>query len=67
MNFESISNLNIPLGVAIAINLFMVLSVVVDAQRDAKWAWSTKNRNNISEPRDRQSDRRKFESIEDFR
>lgn len=45
----------------------MVLSDVVNAQRDSKWAWSSKKRNDIDEPHNRQSDRRKFESVEDFR
>lgn len=55
------------LGVSIALCLFLMLSDEINAQRDSKWAWSSKNRNDINEPHDRQSDRRKFESVEDFR
>lgn len=57
----------IPLGISIALYLFLVLSDVVIAQKDSKWAWSSKKRNDIDESQNRQSDRRKFESVEDFR
>lgn len=51
--------------------LLPLLSVVViDAQRDSKWSWSSNNRNNrnnVDGVRDRLIDRRKYETLEDLR
>lgn len=56
-------------NIAFALCSCLLLSAVADAQRDSKWAWSSsKNQNDVNGPRDRpQSERRKFESVEDFR
>lgn len=63
-------SLDFLLGVELVLCLVPLLSVVViDAQRESKWAWSTNNnnRNSIEDPNDRLIDRRKYESVEDFR
>lgn len=52
-------------GVKVIWCLLPLLSVIVNAQRDPKWSWSSNNRNNI-DGQD-QLNRRKYESIEDFR
>ncbi|XP_031626765.1 heterogeneous nuclear ribonucleoprotein A3 homolog 2-like isoform X2 [Contarinia nasturtii] len=53
-------------GVTVISCLCLLLNV--DAQTESKWNWSSKNRNNNEGVRDRPTvDRRKYESLEDFR
>lgn len=55
---------------SIVVCLLLMLSETIYGQRD-KWSWpsnnNNNNRNNIEDRRDRDFDRRKFESLEDFR
>lgn len=59
------------LDFSIVVCLLLMLSETIYGQRD-KWSWSSNNnnhnnRNNIDDRRDRDFDRRKYESLEDFR
>lgn len=67
-SFGSISSINYSFDfLIIVLSLLVLLSVAISGQRDAKWNWSSNNRNDINEPRDQPINRRKFERLEDFR
>lgn len=55
------------LGARIIWCVVLLFSVVVNAQRESRWTWTANNRNSVDGPNDRPTDRRKYETVEDFR